>query len=147
MSTEYGYSEDSPCIDAGDPYILDLVLESEWGLGTLLSDMGAYGGGDSASVAIDDQGSTLPANVYLLDNYPNPFNASTTIGYGLTSPSAVTISVFDPLGRLVKAFNLGYQTAGDHQVIWNGVEQASGLYFYRLKTVQTDITKKMILLK
>lgn len=147
MSTEYGYAYDSPCIDVGDPNILDLVLESEWGLGTLLSDMGAYGGGDSAGVAIDDQVRSLPTNAYLLDNYPNPFNASTTIGYGLTFPSAVTISIFDPLGRLVKAFNQGYQAAGDHRLTWNAADQASGFYFYRLQTEKEKITKKMILLK
>lgn len=57
MATEYGYSYDSPCIDAGHPDIWDLTLNSEWGLGTYLSDIGSYGGRDTAQV--------LPAPVLL----------------------------------------------------------------------------------
>ncbi len=50
MATEYGYPLDSPCIDAGHPDIWDLTHDSMWGLGTYLSDIGAYGGRDTAQV-------------------------------------------------------------------------------------------------
>jgi parallel beta-helix repeat protein len=49
MSTECGDPDDSPCIDAGDPSILDYPLDCDWGLGSERSDMGAYGGGSTAS--------------------------------------------------------------------------------------------------
>ena len=49
MSTECGDPDDSPCIDAGDPSILDYLLDCDWGLGSERSDMGAYSGGSTAS--------------------------------------------------------------------------------------------------
>jgi parallel beta-helix repeat protein len=53
MSTACGDSADSPCIDAGDPAILDSMLDCSWGMGGLRSDMGAYGGdGDSSNICL-----------------------------------------------------------------------------------------------
>ncbi|MHA1942610.1 MAG: right-handed parallel beta-helix repeat-containing protein, partial [Candidatus Hodarchaeales archaeon] len=77
MSTFCGDSADSPCIDAGDPNILDSLLDCSWGLGGARSDMGAYGGGDSVSVGIFGDLPSLPERFILLQNYPNPFNSET----------------------------------------------------------------------
>jgi parallel beta-helix repeat protein len=51
MSTECGDPDDSPCIDSGSPHIGDSLLDCSWGLGTIASDMGAYGGGDTLMVS------------------------------------------------------------------------------------------------
>jgi hypothetical protein len=85
-------------------------------------------------------------------NYPNPFNPSTTISYSLANSSAVSLTIFDSLGRVVKTLVDQPQAAGDHQVVWNGTNEqgsqvASGVYFYRLKTGEFTHTKRMILLK
>ena len=46
MYVDCGDPDDSPCVDAGDPLIADMILDCSWGLGTDVSDMGAYGGGE-----------------------------------------------------------------------------------------------------
>jgi hypothetical protein len=94
MSVACGDSVDSPCIDAGDPNILDSLLDCSWGLGTLRSDMGAFGGGDSVSIGILDNIPLLPDRFILLQNYPNPFNAQTTIRFMLAGSRLCLTSTF-----------------------------------------------------
>ena len=147
MAIECGDSVDSPCIDAGHPDILDSLLDCAWGLGTILSDMGTYGGGDSAGVGVDDLIKQLPKRFTLSQNYPNPFNVSTVIRYNLPEPSAVTINIYDILGRKVQTLIDKYQSAGHHQVIWQADEFSSGIYFYKLTAGDFENTKKMVLLK
>jgi predicted outer membrane repeat protein len=77
MSIACGDSADSPCIDAGDPNILDSLLDCSWGLGGLRSDMGAYGGADSLITAILENQIPTPSRFMLMQNYPNPFIART----------------------------------------------------------------------
>ncbi len=83
----------------------------------------------------------------LEQNYPNPFNPSTTIGYELPVESNVMIKVFDVLGNEVATLVNGKQTAGVHEVKFDGSKQGSGMYIYRMSTDNVTITKKMILMK
>ena len=148
MSTACGDPYDSPCIDAGHPDILDSLLDCSWGLGELRSDMGAYGGGDSTMVGIDDDKEPeVPIRFDLSQNYPNPFNAMTVIQYNLPEPSDVRIEIFDILGRRVQILLAEKQPAGYHQVIWDAENQSSGMYFYRIEAGEYSDTKKMVLLK
>ena len=147
MSTVCGDPNDSPCIDAGDPNIIDSLLDCSWGLGTILSDMGAYGGGDSTTVGITDQPPRLPDRFALLQNYPNPFNARTIIPYNLPSDSDVTIEIFDILGRRLEIIVNESQPAGYHQTLWNAFERSSGIYFYRIQAANFSKSRRCILLK
>ncbi len=81
----------------------------------------------------------LPTELWLGDNYPNPFNPSTTIAFGLPHATEVTLEVFDATGRYVMTLIDGLHPAGNHTVSWNGhssvgVPVPSGLYLYRLRT-------------
>jgi hypothetical protein len=148
MSIACGDPYDSPCIDAGDPAIIDSLLDCSWGLGQLRSDMGAYGGGDSATVVIDDLIDKLPSRFALFQNYPNPFNASTVIRYMLPEPSQVTIEIYNILGRRVETLvDERQQVAGYHQVVWNARDLSSGIYLYRIQAGHYLQTNKMILLR
>ena len=147
MFTECGDPYDSPCIDAGSPAIIDSLLDCSWGLGSIASDMGAYGGGDSVQVGIDDQTPEVPGRFALAQNYPNPFNASTIIRYSLLSPSDVIIEIYDILGRRVETLVQGEQPAGYHQIAWDASNHSSGMYFYRIQAGEYSETKKMVLLK
>ncbi|UCE66781.1 MAG: DUF362 domain-containing protein [Candidatus Zixiibacteriota bacterium] len=80
-------------------------------------------------------------------NYPNPFNAYTTIYYSLSQPAHVTIDIFDVIGRKVNTIAKGEEPAGYHQVVWNAIDQPSGIYFYRIKAGNFTNTNKMMLLK
>ena len=153
MSTNCGDNLDSPCIDAGHPSIEDVWLDCEWGLGTSLSDMGAYGGGDSTLVGIDDDKEPeVPIRFGLSQNYPNPFNALTIIRYSLPSASDVTIRIYDMLGRKVETLVQGERPAGYHQVVWDGKDKdgkmvSTGIYFYELYVDDYRESKAMIMIK
>jgi hypothetical protein len=148
MSTACGDAIDSPGIDAGDPGIYDSLLNCIWGLGTERSDIGAFGMGNALLTEInEDMNPQIPAFIVLSQNYPNPFNPVTTIEYYLPEPSAVTLDIYDILGRKIETVVNGNQAAGHHTVFWNAIRNPSGVYFYRLKAGDFSLSKKMLLLK
>ena len=94
-----------------------------------------------------DGGAALPKVLDLKQNFPNPFNPSTTISFSLPARADVNLTVFNILGQQVEKLVDGTMEAGDHSVVWNADHQASGLYFYRLAYENKVLTKKMTLLK
>ncbi len=147
MSTECGDPYDSPCIDTGSPAIIDSLLDCDWGLGTILSDMGAYGGGDSAIVGIGDYELLTPKHLALLQNYPNPFNAGTTIKFDLPYDSHVIIDVYDILGRRTLRLLNEYRYAGRNYVTWESGGYPSGVYFYVIEACNLKVVRRMVLIK
>jgi hypothetical protein len=95
--------------------------------------------------------SVRPLNVAvkfeLYDNYPNPFNPSTTIRYALPYSSNVALAVFNALGQQVATLVNWIQEAGYHEVMFDGSNLASGVYFYRIQAGRFVQTKKLILLR
>jgi hypothetical protein len=146
MSSACGDPYDSPCIDSGNPIFRDSLLDCSWGLGGPRSDMGAYGGGDSVQVGIVNSPS-LPGEFILLRNYPNPFNAQTTIEYFLPEPRNLRLAVYDLLGREILILFDGFRAAGVHKAYLDASYLSSGVYFYRLRAGSAVVTRKMILLK
>jgi hypothetical protein len=102
---------------------------------------------DSTATPIYENSPNLPAELSVSQNYPNPFNAQTTIHYTLPTASDVSIDIFEITGRRVEALVSGHQDAGEHEAIWNAGNQASGVYFYRLKAGEYSKSEKCILLK
>ena len=147
MSTECDDPFDSPCIDMGRPDILDSLLDCDHGLGTLISDMGAYGGWDSVEVAINDGNRAVPLRFNLSQNYPNPFNAATTISYELPRVSRVELEIYDVLGRQVALLENGFKQAGHYQVTWYADDVASGIYLYKLQAGDNTYIRRMLLIK
>jgi hypothetical protein len=96
---------------------------------------------------IHDEPGRLPAASGIDSNYPNPFNATTTIGYSLSEQSDVNIGIYNILGRHVTTIYDGVREAGDYSLIWNASAFSSGVYFARLETVKRGNTIRMILLK
>ncbi len=89
----------------------------------------------------------LPVRVQLEQNYPNPFNPSTTLRYALSEAGQVQLDVFNIQGQHVVTLVNEIQSPGIHQVVWNAVHMASGLYLYRLKAEGKVLTKSMVLVK
>jgi len=83
----------------------------------------------------------------LYNNYPNPFNPTTTLRYELPKDSRVTLSVFDINGREVARLVNETQPAGCYSLIWNAGEIGSGIYFYRIQAGEFHQVKKMVLMK
>jgi len=87
-------------------------------------------------------------NTYYLANcYPNPFNPSTNIKYNIAEEEEVSLIVYDILGNKVKTLVDGMESAGEHNVKFDGRELSSGVYIYKLVTRSFNATKKMILMK
>ena len=94
----------------------------------------------------------LPSRFCLYQNFPNPFNSSTTIQFDLPKAGAVKIEVFNILGQRVKTLINDYKSPGHHLVVWNGENEsgdaiASGIYLYRIETTNNSDVKKLLLLK
>lgn len=147
MSTDCGDLWDSPCIDSGNPFFSDSLLDCMWSLGTAETDMGAYGGGYRTLLEVENMENVLPSQVDLLQNYPNPFNATTTIKFVLPDAGQVRIDIYDLLGRRVKTLMDEEMQAGNYQVVWDASNYSSGVYFYRIETGEFAETRKMILIK
>lgn len=91
--------------------------------------------------------SVLPTQWGLSQNFPNPFNPSTSIRFQLPEASIVSLKVFDALGREVAVLVDGLKASGRYIVNWNSAGVPSGVYFYRLQAGKFVETKKMILAK
>ena len=94
----------------------------------------------------------LPTRFSLHQNYPNPFNANTQIIYELPRTAHVQIEVYNIRGQRVAVLYDGEEAAGVHRVEWNGKddygnEVASGVYLYRLTTIDFKSERKMLLMK
>lgn len=87
-----------------------------------------------------------PQTYALHQNYPNPFNPATTIRFVSATASAYTVNIYNALGQTVAEF-AGVARIGENQVVWNGSDQSSGVYFYKLTIESFTDTKKMVLLK
>jgi hypothetical protein len=83
----------------------------------------------------------------LKQNYPNPFNSSTIIKYDLSISAVITIDIFNTLGQNIKALLHKNMAAGNHEVVFDGTNLPSGIYYYRIKGKNFQQVKKMILIK
>ncbi len=102
---------------------------------------------------LDGEGiSGLPQEFALEQNFPNPFNPSTAINFALPSPARIKLEIFNILGRSVRTLLDNEYPAGYHDIIWDGNDSqgnpvASGIYLYRLSSGETNLVRKMVLLK
>ena len=88
----------------------------------------------------------------LYNNYPNPFNPSTTISYSLYSSSNLKIDIYNIKGQKIKSLINEYKNAGLYNIMWNGTDDTgervgNGIYLYKMETESFSETKKMILMK
>ncbi len=84
----------------------------------------------------------------LSQNFPNPFNSSTSINYYINKPAVVSIKLFDLLGREMATLHDAQDLAGSHSVTFNGNNLSSGVYFYSLNVDGIPrIVRKMVIMK
>lgn len=97
--------------------------------------------------SVGDDGSFIPGQFILRQNFPNPFNPSTTLSYFLPAAGEVSVRIYDIAGREVATILDQRQSAGEHQLSFNASGISSGPYFYRLQFEHKVQMKKMLLLK
>jgi len=88
-----------------------------------------------------------PGTFSLGQNFPNPFNPSTTISYAIPTRSHVTLSVYNTLGQKVAELVNGEKEAGTYKVTFDASGLASGVYLYRMETGSFVQTKKLVVVK
>lgn len=88
-----------------------------------------------------------PNEFKLNQNFPNPFNPSTSISFELPSLSIVKLTIYDALGREVSTLINEKLPAGSYEKNWNAGSLTSGMYYYTLKAGDFSETKKMMLVK
>lgn len=88
-----------------------------------------------------------PASFELKQNFPNPFNPTTTINYSLPNSSFVKLVVYNSIGQEIATLVNETIAAGNHSVEFDASNLSSGIYFYKLQAGSFVDTKKMILLK
>ena len=88
-----------------------------------------------------------PLAYELAQNYPNPFNPTTKIEYSIPALSKVELRIYNVVGQEVATLVNEVQQAGLHHVKFDGMNLASGMYFYRLTAGDFVSVKKMVLLK
>jgi hypothetical protein len=89
----------------------------------------------------------IPDNFSLSQNYPNPFNPATSIKYQISSPAYVKLIVYDILGRVAAVPIDGFVKSANNEIIFDGSDLASGLYFYKITAGNYTKTRKMVLMK
>ena len=91
--------------------------------------------------------STAPREFILHPAHPNPFNPETSLTFDLPHPGDVSLIIYDIQGREVARLIDGWRSAGTHEIIFNGSELSSGIYFARLVSGDFHQTRKLILIK
>ncbi|NQU04932.1 MAG: T9SS type A sorting domain-containing protein, partial [Calditrichaeota bacterium] len=137
---EVGYYNDAPgralAIAVTENYTL---VANRWNLSIL-----------DCSEALDviDYSPTIPEEFIFLEAYPNPFNNRTTISFYLSQPENVKLHIFDLDGRLVRDLTpSGRLPAGQHSIQFDAEDLTTGLYFVRLETTQSILSRKIVLMK
>ena len=106
-------------------------------------------------VIVKENNNNIPDRFALYQNYPNPFNAVTKIRFDVSGhppylPSkgeVVTLKIFDIIGREIQTLVNEQLQPGTYEVMFDGSNLASGIYFYQLKSENFSETKKLIITK
>ena len=99
-------------------------------------------------IALSDVDLSIPEEFVLEAAYPNPFNPSTTISYGVSEATHMNVSVYNIQGQQVGILYDGFIEPGYYQKTWNASELSSGIYIVRMST-DTGFTsnQKVVLVK
>ena len=115
--------------------------------GTILAGDGPLYKTDSYTVLDLLVSNSLPTKFYLADAYPNPFNHTTRLNYGLPEAAQVKITVYDIAGRTVDVLIDREKNAGIHTLVWDASKTSAGIYFIRMETDGFKSVGKAVLMK
>lgn len=149
--------------DASGRFVIDGMYPGQY---TVVPDRADYTGAVTANAVIstgnynpfvsvrlqndspsDVNDGTVVTGYDLAQNFPNPFNPSTTIRFSIPEAGVVTVKVFNILGKEVGTLVSGFHQAGTYSVQFDASNLASGVYLYQLEAGSFKATRKFTLLK
>ncbi|MCY7360757.1 MAG: T9SS type A sorting domain-containing protein, partial [Ignavibacteria bacterium] len=138
-------------VQAIDKYANSSV-RSDFGMAIgLIPNIGCSSCADGPDNFINEEGIPIEFNLY--NNYPNPFNPSTSIRFDIPSDNFVDIKVYNVLGMEVVTLVNEFRKAGSYVVSFNGANLSSGIYYYKIKSGsqsgagEFEKVRKMMLIK
>ncbi len=102
---------------------------------------------DTINVGISNYSSQVPAKYELYQNFPNPFNPSTSIRFDIPQSSVVTVEVYDNAGKKIANLVNNFMNAGAYEYKFDASSLSSGVYYYRINAGSYSATKRMLLVK
>ncbi len=102
---------------------------------------------DLSITSTDEELQSTPTNVYLGQNYPNPYNPITSIHYYLSKRAVVKLEVYNLFGQKIATLVEEEKGPGEYAIEFNGSFFSSGVYFYRMQAGSFVETKKMLMIK
>jgi hypothetical protein len=115
--------------------------------GGTASDSSRYNTTNPIILGVEGNITTIPTEFKLYQNYPNPFNPVTSIKYDIAKSTLVKIRIYDVTGKLVEELINQNMEAGAYEANWNGTNNASGVYFYKIEAGDYTKVMKMVLVK
>ena len=106
-----------------------------------------HNGGNYTGDDLSNSFDLLPGNFVLHQNYPNPFNPTTNIQFSVPNLSPVSISIYNIRGEFIEYLVNGVYEPGNYTMHLDAKDYSSGIYFYRLQTDNSILTKKFIIIK
>ena len=98
-------------------------------------------------VDVAEENEKSQPNNFILNNYPNPFNPTTSIRYQLSDDVYVTLKVYNMLGEKVSELVNEFELAGYYSIQFDGSNLPSGMYLYKIQAGEFSDVKKMLLVK
>jgi hypothetical protein len=139
------YNMESVSFAPGTNILFTVPVQSEGAVS-----LGDVSVSDNRGALLDARGEVtapIPTEFSVNQNFPNPFNAKTSIRFGLPTDADVTVNIYNVAGQLVESMDLGHTQAGTHSIVWDASDVASGIYFYKVAAGDYNETMKMTLLK
>jgi endoglucanase len=111
-----------------------------------------YFNGQKYTLIEDSRQGYLPQEIDLLQNFPNPFNQTTTIRLNLRTAQQVVLKIYDVQGRMISSADLGKLPAGKIEIPWtaentSGTTLSSGIYYYYVESGTRSAVKKMVYIR
>jgi hypothetical protein len=138
--------------DPGNCYARSVSTSNDYAFVTDPLGGGMYIVHNNLLVSVYEELNSVPESFLLAQNYPNPFNPATQITYSVPEESFVNVKVYDMLGREVANIVNDTKSAGNHNVVFDAKDLASGVYIYRITATKTGrviftSSKKMVLVR
>ncbi len=127
--------------------ITELSVDSKKNKWMLIKNKGVGVYNEDGIVSVKNDQNDLPSGFKLFQNYPNPFNPATTIKYTIPKRSAITLKIYDILGRELITLINEEKDSGNYEIKFDGGNLASGIYFYQLWANEFKQSKKMLIIR